>query len=164
MLEHMWCLMAKAHVNWPFVSIDHLKQGLILLSTVLIPVRTANSSPNTPLLWHILRTAHCFPLALSHRLAFPLLCEAASLGSGRLQLGFWLLTTAGALAQHGCRNRCGREVCMSLLPLSSPLSTDLSVLLCHSLGQWHCSPQTRQQSPTSPGHPWLPPALHKGQC
>lgn len=42
-------LMAQVHTNWPFVPVDHLKQCLILLGTVLIPVRRANSSPNTPL-------------------------------------------------------------------------------------------------------------------
>lgn len=122
MLGHMWCLMAKVHMNWPFVPIDHLKQCLILLGSVLIPMRTADSFPNTFLPWHILRTAHCCPPALSHRLAFSLLCEAASFGSERLQLGFWLLSTADVLAQHRCRRKCEREVCMCMLQGSCPSS------------------------------------------
>lgn len=158
-------------MNWPFVPIDHLEQCLILLGTALIPMRRANSSPNTPLLWHILRTAHCFPPSLSHRMAFSLLCEAGSFGSERLQSGFWLLTTPDALAQH--RRQCEREVWMCMLqgscpspPLLAPTTTCPPVSLGER-GTLGLQTQTNQPPPTSPGHPWLPPALHKGgiwQC
>lgn len=164
-------LMAKIHTNWPFVPIDHFKKCLILLGTVLIPMRRANSSPNTSLLCHILRTAHRFPPALSHRLAFSLLYEAASFGSERLQSGFWLLTTPDALAQH--RRQCEREVCMCVLqgscpspPLLAPTTTPPPVSLSDS-GTVGLQTQKYQPPPTSPGHPWLPPALHKegiGHC
>lgn len=130
------------------MPVGYSEHWLVLLSTVLIPMRTAKSYPCVPLPWYILRAPHCFtqpPAALLPLPCSTLLCRAAPSASKSFWAGVCLLTAPDVLAQPRCsgKQKQSCECSKAAAPLVLCQHRQWCVLLCHTVGQQDCSPQTK---------------------